>query len=83
MKLLRYGDPGAERPGLLDAAGVIRDLGGHIDDLDGSTLDAGTLRRLAALDPAALPAVANGVRLGPCVAQPGQFPAEPLWFSLV
>lgn len=73
MKLLRYGDPGAERPGLLDAAGVIRDLGGHIDDLDGSTLDAGTLRRLAALDPAALPAVANGVRLGPCVAQPGKF----------
>ena len=73
MKLLRYGDPGAERPGLLDAAGVIRDLGDHIDDLDGSTLDAGTLRRLAALDPAALPAVADGVRLGPCVARPGKF----------
>ena len=73
MKLLRYGDPGAERPGLLDAAGVIRDLGDHIDDLDGSTLDAGTLRRLAALDPAALPAVTDGVRLGPCVARPGKF----------
>lgn len=73
MKLLRYGDPGAERPGLLDAAGVIRDLGDHIDDLGGSTLDAETLRRLAALDPAALPAVAEGVRLGPCVARPGKF----------
>lgn len=73
MKLLRHGDPGAERPGLLDAAGVIRDLGDHIDDLDGSTLGAETLRRLAALDPAALPAVADGVRLGPCVARPGKF----------
>jgi len=72
MKLLRYGDHGAERPGLLDSRGVIRDLSAHVPDIGPATLDDATLRRLAALDHARLPAVPNGVRLGPPVAGTGK-----------
>lgn len=73
MKLLRYGAVAAERPGLLDRDGVIRDLGGVISDLDGTTLNPETIARLRALDPASLPAVDADVRLGSCVARPGKF----------
>lgn len=67
MKLLRYGDTGAEKPGLLDADGTIRDLSGHVDAIDGAALAPDSLARLAALDPASLPAVAGRPRLGPPV----------------
>lgn len=73
MKLLRYGDPGRERPGLLDASGFVRDLGGVIDDLHPSTLDDATLDRLRALDPATLPPAPEGARIGPCVGRVGKF----------
>lgn len=73
MKLLRYGNPGAERPGLLDAEGAVRDLSGHVADIDGSALDPATLDRLRALDPASLPLVAEPGRLGACVAKVGKF----------
>ncbi|KQV54912.1 MULTISPECIES: fumarylacetoacetate hydrolase family protein [unclassified Caulobacter] len=73
MKLLRFGPPGQERPGLLDAAGVIRDLGAVIGDLDPSTLTLDGLAALRALDPASLPAAPADARLGPCVAKPGKF----------
>ncbi len=73
MKLLRYGPPGREKPGLLDAAGTLRDLSAHIADIDGSTLDSATLGRLRALDPATLPAVEGQPRLGPCVGRIGKF----------
>ena len=73
MKLLRYGPPGQEKPGLLDAAGTLRDLSAHIADVDGRVLDAATLARLRALDPAALPAVDGSPRLGACVANIGKF----------
>lgn len=72
MKLLRYGDPGAEKPGLLDGDGVIRDLSGHVADIDGSVLDDASLAGLAALDPASLPVVDAGVRLGCPVADVGK-----------
>ncbi|HYD67047.1 fumarylacetoacetate hydrolase family protein [Azospirillum sp.] len=68
MRLLRYGSPGGERPGLLDEGGTIRDLSGVIPDLGPATLSDETLARLRALDPQRLPAVPDGVRLGPCVA---------------
>lgn len=68
MKLLRFGPEGAEKPGLLDAAGTIRDLSGVIADLSGAALSPEGLARLAALDPLALPAVAGTPRLGPPVA---------------
>ena len=73
MKLLRFGPPGQERPGLLDADGVIRDLSAVIGDLDPSTLTLDGLAALRALDPASLPAAPADARLGPCVAKPGKF----------
>jgi 2,4-diketo-3-deoxy-L-fuconate hydrolase len=73
MKLLRYGPPGQERPGLLNAAGAIRDLTGVIDDVAGSALSPQGLARLAALDPDALPLVEGPVRLAPCVGRVGKF----------
>jgi len=68
MKLLRYGPPGAEKPGLLDASGAIRDLSGVIADLSGDALSPGGLAKLAALDASKLPAVGGNPRLGPPVA---------------
>jgi 2-keto-4-pentenoate hydratase/2-oxohepta-3-ene-1,7-dioic acid hydratase in catechol pathway len=73
MKFLRFGEPGRERPGLLDAAGHIRDLGGEVEDLYPETLDETTLNRLKALDPESLPPVEGNPRIGPCVARPGKF----------
>ncbi len=73
MKLLRYGPAGAEKPGLLDAGGVIRDLSAHVGDIAGEALSDEGLERLRALDPASLPAVDAGVRHGPCVAGTGKF----------
>ncbi|MCX8501601.1 MAG: fumarylacetoacetate hydrolase family protein [Alphaproteobacteria bacterium] len=71
MKLLRYGKPGAERPGLLDSAGVVRDLSAVIGDVDPQSL--GDMGWLKGLDPAALPVVQNPGRLGPCVGRTGKF----------
>lgn len=68
MKLLRYGPAGGEKPGLLDAAGNIRDLSGVIGDLAGDVLFPPSLARIAALDPASLPRVNGTPRLGPPVA---------------
>jgi 5-carboxymethyl-2-hydroxymuconate isomerase len=73
MKLLRFGPVGQERPGLLDADGVVRDLSGVIGDLDPTTLTTESLAGLRGLDPSKLPAAPAGVRLGPCVAKPGKF----------
>ena len=73
MKLLRYGPPGREKPGLLDAAGTLRDLSAHNADIDGSMRDAASLDRLRALDPATLPAVEGQPRLGACVGRIGKF----------
>ena len=73
MKLLRYGAPGAERPGLLDSQGRIRDLSAHLDDVAGAALLPDALARLAALDTADLPAVEGNPRIGPCVGRVGKF----------
>ena len=73
MKLLRYGPPGQERPGLLDAQGTIRDLSGVIPELAGEALLPESLARLGRIDPATLPAVPGRPRLGPCVAGVGKF----------
>jgi len=68
MRLLRHGRSGAEKPGLLDAEGRIRDLSGHIDDITPALLANGRLGRLAGLDPASLPRVEGQPRLGPPLA---------------
>jgi ureidoglycolate lyase len=73
MKLLRYGDKGAERPGLLDSAGQIRDLSQHVADIAGAALSSDSLARLASLDHASLPLVPGTPRIGPCVGQIGKF----------
>jgi 2-keto-4-pentenoate hydratase/2-oxohepta-3-ene-1,7-dioic acid hydratase in catechol pathway len=67
MKLLRYGPPGQEKPGLLDRDGKIRDLSGVVRDIAGETLAPASLDRLRRLDPATLPLVSGSPRLGPCV----------------
>jgi 2-keto-4-pentenoate hydratase/2-oxohepta-3-ene-1,7-dioic acid hydratase in catechol pathway len=80
MKLVRFGPVGQEKPGLLDATGTIRDLSAHMADISGETLKPATLARLKALDPASLPAVPAGVRLGPPVAKVWNFVAIGLNF---
>lgn len=72
MKLARYGEPGEERPGMLDANGRLRDLSGKIADIDGAALRPDALDRLRDLDPEALPQVDGAPRLGPPVARPGK-----------
>jgi 2-keto-4-pentenoate hydratase/2-oxohepta-3-ene-1,7-dioic acid hydratase in catechol pathway len=64
MKLLRYGEIGQEKPGLLDGEGRIRDLSGLINDISGSALGVESLNRLKALDPETLPLVEGSPRLG-------------------
>ncbi|MBZ0332239.1 ureidoglycolate lyase [Halomonas sp. ANAO-440] len=73
MKLLRFGPKGQEKPGLLDADGVIRDLSAHLPDLDGHHLNRDFLARLSALDASSLPEVSADTRLGPCVGNVGKF----------
>lgn len=73
MKLLRYGPLGHEKPGLLDADGTIRDLSAVIDDLDPGTISDATFARIAAIDPASLPAVSGNPRIGSCVGRPGKY----------
>jgi len=81
MKLLRYGPPGREKPGLLDAAGAIRDLSGVIADINGDALSPASLRKLAKLAPNSLPKVTGRKRLGPCVVRPMNFVAIGLNYS--
>ena len=72
MKLVRYGDTGAEKPGLMDGD-TLRDLSSVVDDVTGATLDDATLDKLRAVDPATLPAVDGNPRIGPCVGNIGKF----------
>ena len=71
MKLVRYGARGAEKPGLIDAQGRLRDLSAHVSDIAGPVL--ADLSPLAALDPATLPLVEGNPRLGACVGNVGKF----------
>ncbi len=64
MKFVRFGNPGAEKPGLIDADGHIRDLADQVDDLAGASLAPDRLARLAKLDPESLPKVSNDARIG-------------------
>ena len=73
MKLVRYGADGAEKPGLIDANGELRDLSGHVTDIGGADLSDATMARLRALDSATLPKVSGAPRIGPCVGNIGKF----------
>jgi ureidoglycolate lyase len=73
VKLLRYGEPGAERPGLLGPDGVLRDLSERVADIAPATLHPQSLGRLAAIPPTSLPPLPPGARLGSCVQGVGKF----------
>lgn len=73
MKLVRFGQAGAEKPGILDDNGTLRDLSGHLSDIDGAALSPQSLESLRRIDLAALPAVTEPVRLGAPVADTRQF----------
>jgi len=73
MKLLRYGPAGAEKPGVLDADGTIRDLSGAVADISGDALLPDSIEKLKAIDPASLPKVDGSPRIGACVGNVGKF----------
>ncbi len=73
MRLVRYGEVGAEMPGILDDQGSIRDLSSIVGDISPATVQAGELERIASIDPSSLPRVEGNPRLGPCVGQIGKF----------
>jgi 2-keto-4-pentenoate hydratase/2-oxohepta-3-ene-1,7-dioic acid hydratase in catechol pathway len=72
MKLVRYGRPGKEKPGLIDANGRVRDLSAEIDDIGGAALSPASLKKLRRLNPESLPLVRGTPRLGPPVAGIGK-----------
>jgi 2-keto-4-pentenoate hydratase/2-oxohepta-3-ene-1,7-dioic acid hydratase in catechol pathway len=73
MKLVRFGEIGHEKPGMLDADGNIRDLSAHIDDVNGATLSPASLDNLRKIDPSSLPQIDSATRLGACVGNIGKF----------
>ncbi|MBL4695149.1 MAG: fumarylacetoacetate hydrolase family protein [Rhizobiaceae bacterium] len=73
MKLLRVGDVGQEKPAILDANGIIRDLSAHIGDLSGDNLSDEALAKIAKLDLNGLPQIDASTRIGPCVGNIGKF----------
>ncbi|WP_284215304.1 MULTISPECIES: fumarylacetoacetate hydrolase family protein, partial [Alphaproteobacteria] len=73
MKLMRVGQPGQEKPAILDQNGKIRDLSAYVADIGGAVLSPEGLSKIAALDPASLPELPADGRIGPCVAGTGKF----------
>jgi 2-keto-4-pentenoate hydratase/2-oxohepta-3-ene-1,7-dioic acid hydratase in catechol pathway len=73
MKLVRFGEAGREKPGLIDGQGQVRDLSGLIPDITGATLSSETLNRIRQADHSTLPIAPSGQRLGACVGQVGNF----------
>ena len=64
MKLVRFGDAGSEKPGILDGDGNIRDLSGHISDIGPEAVTPAGLAKLQGIDVAGLPTAPAGVRIG-------------------
>ncbi len=73
MKLVRYGAPGAEKPGVIDADGQLRDLSDIVPDINGASLSPAGLAKIAGANPATLPLVRSNPRMGPCIARPLNF----------
>lgn len=81
MKLVRFGRPGTERPGIVDREGQIRDLSAHVSDIDRRLLSRGRLGFIAQIDEAILPIIPEGTRIGPCIADVGNFIAVGLNYA--
>src|SRR6202045_696668 len=81
MKLVRYGEIGKEKPGLVDKSGQLRDLSAHLQDFVGDAFSPASLARIAGLDPAKLPAVSGKPRIGAPVGGLPKFIAIGLNYS--
>jgi len=81
MRLVRYGDIGKEKPGILDAQGGIRDVSGTVKDIDGTALSLEGLAKLRGLNVESLPKVSGSPRLGPPVANVAKLIAIGLNYS--
>ncbi|WP_439615986.1 fumarylacetoacetate hydrolase family protein [Shinella sp.] len=81
MKLVRFGAAGAEKPGMIDADGKVRDLSGVVADIAGDVLGREGLKRLAAIDPKSLPLPPEDSRFGACVGRVGNFIAVGLNYA--
>ena len=73
MKLLRHGEFGKEKPGILDQNGSIRDLSGHLSDINGETISENSLKKISSIDLSSLPIISGDTRLGACVGNVGKF----------
>jgi ureidoglycolate lyase len=73
LKLLRFGKPGFEKPGILDNEGNIRDLSSIITDIDGDNISDKSLEKVKELELTSLPLIDASVRIGPCVSKVGKF----------
>src|ERR1700737_4526276 len=73
MKLLRFGPSGAEKPGVLDVEGKIRDLSAIVSDIASAAISRESLQRLKGIDVSGLPAVEGSPRIGPCIGSVGKF----------
>ena len=73
MKLLRHGELGSEKPGIIDHEGKIRDLSSHIPDINGDSINSESLKKIGAINLSTLPIVSNDTRLGACVGNVGKF----------
>ena len=80
MKLMRVGQPGQEKPAILDAEGKVRDLSAHVKDIGGDAISPECLKKIAAIDLGTLP-VLNEDRIGACVTGTGKFICIGLNFS--
>ena len=73
MKLLRHGEFGNEKPGIIDHEGKIRDLSSHIPDINGDSINSESLKKISAIDLSNLPIISESIRLGACVGNIGKF----------
>ena len=81
MKLLRIGEKNREKPAILDNEGKIRDLSGHINDLDCNNLNFGTIEKIKKIDTSSLQEISSSQRVGACISRPGKFVAIGLNYS--
>ena len=81
MKLLRVGNKGNEKPGVLDKDGKIRDISSHVKDLNPYHLNFETISKLQGTDLSSLPELPSTERIGSCITKPGKFVAIGLNFS--
>ena len=81
MKLLRVGNKGNEKPGVLDKDGKIRDISSHVKDLNPDHLNFETISKLHNIDLSSLPELSASDRIGSCITRPGKFVAIGLNYS--